>query len=277
MSRPAPPTWGLDAPGQGPTSPAVSIAGLVERFHEPHPAGARTRRRAPGGYGVREQCLPFTAASALGLAVPAPFTWGCCELGAIPDGARSFRSPVRADFHEPRWFYVVDDQRLSLRANQFHLPHEVTARIGEAPVPALSFFDRPDKQRLVKVHLPYSWRTAAEYETLFVEAVNRPRADGLRVLAGLVETAWYTNPVNLVVQLPPSPAPVHVEAGSQLAQAILVPRASRRPQLEVLASHGGPTREQLDGVARWRQAHAADRSAYKRLARSREGRLEARS
>lgn len=224
---------------------------------------------------MREQCLPFTSASALGLAVPAPFTWGFCEADAIPDGTRSFRSPIPPDFEEPRWFYIVDDPTLSFRGNQFHVPAEVTARIGEAPVPGLSFFDRPDQQRLVKVHLPYSWRTPDEYDTLFVEALNRPREDGLRVLAGLVETAWYANPVNLVIELPAPPAPVHVEAGTQLAQAILVPQASRRPHLEVLEAHRRATRTQLDGVAHWRAAHAHSRSAYKRLARSGAGRLDA--
>jgi hypothetical protein len=230
----------------------------------------------PKGYGVREQCLPFTSASAVGLAVPAPFTWGLCEPGAVPDGARSFRSPVPADFEEPRCFYVVDDPTLSLRGNQFHVSTDVTARIGDAPVPGLSFFDRPDQQRLVKVHLPYSWRTPDEYATLFLEALNRPREDGLRVLAGLVETGWYANPVNLVIELPAPPAPAHVEAGTQLAQAILVPQASRRPELEVLdALHRRAARRQLDGIADWRAAHAADRSAYKRLARSGAGRFDA--
>jgi hypothetical protein len=128
----------------------------------------------------------------------------------------------------------------------------------------------------VKVHLPYSWRTPDEYATLFLEALNRPREDGLRVLAGLVETGWYANPVNLVIELPAPPAPAHVEAGTQLAQAILVPQASRRPELEVLdALHRRAARRQLDGIADWRAAHAADRSAYKRLARSGAGRFDA--
>lgn len=249
-------------------SPRVSIVGLVRRFHAPRPPGARTRDTVPAGYGTREQCLPFTAAAALGLAIPAPFSWGMCEVAALPSGARAFRSPIRGELDDRRLCYVVDDVEFAFRGNQFRLAAEVVGRIGSAPVPGLSFFDRPDQQRLLKVHLPYSWRTPDDLAVLFLEPINRPRPDGLRIVAGLVETAWYANPVNLIVEVPPPPAAVHVKAGDQLAQAVLVPSRASTPSVKVL-DEGRFARAQLDAIRAWRAAHARHRNSYKRLSRAR--------
>ena len=257
-------------PAEATSSPQVSIVGLVHRFHSPRAPGARTRETVPAGYGTREQCLPFTAAASLGLAVPAPFGWGVCAAADLPPGARAFRSPIPGTSGDPRWCYVLDDVELAFRGNQFRLPDEVVARIGPAPVPGLSFFDRVDQQHLLKIHLPYSWRTPEDLAVLFLEPINRPRADGLRVVAGLVETAWYANPVNLVVEIPPPPAAVHVRAGDHLAQAVLVPTGATSPIVSVL-DEGRFARAQLDAIRDWRLAHASHRNAYKRMSRPRLG------
>jgi len=72
----------------------VAIVGFVNRFLAPEPASPRTRDNPPGGYGVREQCVPFTAAAALDAIIPSRFSWGFCEPAAVPVGARAFRSPI---------------------------------------------------------------------------------------------------------------------------------------------------------------------------------------
>ena len=252
---------------------AVRIVGLVPRFDEPGRASPRTRTEIPRGYGVREQCLPFTAAAALGLVIPSPFTWGWCEPGEAPDGARRFRSPVPGPSPDSRVLYVVDDPGRSFSGNQFHLTPDVVRAVGPAPVPGLSFFDRPDQQHLVKVHLPYIWRTPAGFSTLFTPPVNRLRGDGLWVLSGLVETDWYANPVNLVLELPMGAA-AHVSAGEPLAQAVVVPRTWARPTVRVEAPHRVDARRTLGAMAEWRADHSSDRSAYRRRARSGSGRLD---
>ena len=256
----------------GSVAPQVRIVGLVRTFHAPGPSGARTRDEIPSGYGIAEQCLPFATAAACGLAIPSPFSWGVGNRDEIPPWARAFRSPVSGDRADPRWFYVLDDDALFFRGNRFRLMAGVATRIGQLPVPGLSFFDRVDQQNLVKVHLPYSWRTPADVATLFLPPINRPRTDGLRVLAGLVETDWYANPVNLVIEIPPSPVAVHVSAGDDLAHAVLVGARSIRPTVEVLEEHQRAARDQLDGIRSWHESHARDRSAYKRVARRRSGR-----
>jgi hypothetical protein len=94
----------------------------------------------------------------------------------------------------------------------------------------------------------------------------------LDVQSGLVETDWYSSPVNLVLGLPPGP--VHVEAGTPVAQAIFVPRNMRRPVLECAAERDQLSIDTGRELADWDQGHAADRSLYKKLARSAAGRLE---
>ena len=152
------------------------------------------------------------------------------------------------------------------------LPRAASDRSGGAVQPGLSFFERPDQTDLVKVHLPYIWRTPAETDTLFLPLLNRA-GEGFVALSGLVETDWYSDAVNLVLRCPPPGVAAHVAAGDPLAQVVFLTRITRRPQLEVLASHARAARELRRGWLDWHRRHAADRSAYKRLARSREGRL----
>ena len=253
----------------------VAVVGLVDRFHAPRAATPRTRDHRPPGHGVQEQCLPFSAAAAVGLLVPAPFFWGCCLIGDAPDGARCFRSPVEpADGYDERTLYVLDDRAHRFEGNQFSLSDAARRHATRAPLPGLSFFDRPDQQEMVKVHLPYLWLTPDGIDLLFTPPINRPRADGLFLLSGLVETSWYRNPVNLVLTLPPAPAAVHVAAGEVLAQALAVSSPLRRPSLTVVDDHRRQARQALAGVAEWQAAHARDRSAYRHLARSAHGRVE---
>jgi hypothetical protein len=252
----------------------VRVVPLASRIRAPVPASPRIRARPPAGYGVAEQCLPFTAAAALGFTVPAPFAWGFCDPAEVPAGARRFRSPVAGGCRR-RVFYVLDDPEHGFAGNQFAALPEVLQRAGPAPLPGLSFFDRPDQQDCVKLHLPYVWRTAPGIALLFVAPLNRPRDDGLTLLAGLVETEWYADAVNLVLQLPSAPeAAVHVAAGAPIAQAVPVAGDLRRPSLELLPLHKRAARGVLDSLRGWRGAKARDRAAYKRQARSRQGVLE---
>jgi hypothetical protein len=55
---------------------------------------------------------------------------------------------------------------------------------------------------------------------------------------------------------------------------MIVPRSLRRCALEVAAPHSQLYNEALTALAQWDRQLAEDRSAYKRLARSRHGRIE---
>jgi hypothetical protein len=137
--------------------------------------------------------------------------------------------------------------------------------------PGLSFFDRADQQDLFKLHLPYIWRTPENIDTLFLPLVNRT-AQALEVQSGLVETDWYSGPVNMILRKPATP--VHFRQGELVAQAILISRNLRRPSVEAAASHSRLARYTRQGLATWYDQHAKERSAYKMLARSRHGRIE---
>lgn len=250
----------------------VAVIGLTARFHLPHSATPRTRDTIPPGYGVQEQCLPFTAAAALGILIPAPFAWGFCPPDEAPIGSRRFRSPVPCGC-PVRVFYVVDDPAHGFAGNRFEVPDDVLKRTGPAPLPGISFFDRDDQQDHVKVHLPYVFKTSSGISLFFTAPVNRPRSDRLVVVSGLVECDVYMNAVNLVLQLPPMPSAVHVAAGTPLAQAIPIDRMLQRPTVDFVASHRREARQMYDGISDWRNLKASDRSAYKRLARSAHGRL----
>lgn len=259
------------APGEA--GPRVAVVGLLPRFRAPFPASPRTRDRPPPGYGVREQCLPFTAAAALGLAIPAPFAFGYCRPADVPAGARAFRSPIPGGCPE-RVFYVVDDPDHHFTGNQYHVPAEVEARTGSVPIPGLSFFERSDQRDQLKLHLPYIWRTPDGVSLLFCAPLNRTRGDGLGVVAGLVECDWYADAVNLVLQLPARPdEAVHVAAGEIVAQAVPIPASFRQPLLERVESHRRETRALHEALRDWRGLHKQDRASYKRLSRSRHGRL----
>jgi hypothetical protein len=165
-------------------------------------------------------------------------------------------------------FYVRDDEPCRFTGNAYHLQREDGAVEVE---PGLSFFDRDDQQDLFKLHLPYVWRTPPQIDTLFSAPVNR-RAHGFDVLAGLVETDWYASPVNLVLRA--AGTPIHVRAGDAIAQAVLIGRDQRHPDVRVSPGHSRTTRETFKDLREWQSRHARDRSAYKALARSHHGRVE---
>jgi hypothetical protein len=255
----------------------VTIVPLVPNVAVPQPATARTRISVPAGYGVQEQCLPFTAASALGVLIPSPIRFGFCIPEQLPDGCRAFRSPLNrpadGSYAEPRVFYIFDspDCRFAGNAYEFEGVSDSGSAATSVQEPGLSFFDRPDQANLIKLHLPYIWRTPEAVDTLFLPLLNR-RGARLEVKCGVVETDWYASPVNLALGLPAGP--LHVAAGELVAQAIFVPRALRRPALEVAAEHTRSSREARKALAAWDRQHAEDRSIYKVLARSAHGRLE---
>ncbi len=245
----------------------VRIAPLVPAVSLPQNASARTRPVIPAGYGVQEQCLPFTAASALGLLIPSPIRFGLCSPSNVPPGCRSFSAPIGTD---TRVFYVQDNPSCRFAANAYSFEGVPTpgASVQE---PGISFFHRDDQQDLFKLHLPYIWRTPDSIDTLFIPLMNRD-SRGLHILSGLVETDWYTSPVNLVIRKPDGD--LHLNAGDPVAQAIFIPRDARRPTLEIAADHARLARDARKGLAEWDQQHAADPAAYKKLARSRHGRVD---
>jgi hypothetical protein len=260
----------------------VEIFPLVPNAVLPAPAPATTRAQVPPGYGVQEQCLPFTAATALGFLIRSPITFGLCPPGDVPPGGHAFRSPVarpRMDgtLDDARVFYVKDDPGCRFVKNAFTLDAVEIAdgnvKRPFTPVqPGVSFFDREDQHDLFKIHLPYIWRTRAEVDTLFLPPINRA-THGLTVLAGLVETDWYANPVNLIFRKPHAGHSIHVTAGEPIAQVLFLVRSHRRPILQVIASHARVARDLRASLVEWYQQQAKDRSAYKKLARSEHGRI----
>ena len=256
----------------------VSIVPLVPDIALPRPASAQTRSQVPAGFGVEEHCLPFTAASAVGFLIPSPIRFGWCHPDEAPSEGHQFRSPFNRPerdgrFTDARVFYVVDDPSCGFQRNAFEL-QGVMAK-GNQPLrlrePGLSFFNRDDQLDLFKLHLPYIWRTPELVDTLFGPLVNRS-LHGLEAQSGLVETDWYASPVNLVFRRPP--ASVHVQRGEVVSQAILVPRQLRRPALDVAPEHSRVSRETRKAFAGWEEQHAVDHNAYKKLARSRHGRVD---
>jgi hypothetical protein len=256
----------------------VKLIPLVPNLALPRLASARTRPSVPAGYGVQEQCLPFTAASALGVVIPSPIRFGFCTLEELPGGCRAFRSPANrpdaaGNYAEPRVFYVFDNPQSRFAGNAYELSGISGDGSSAATIqePGVSFFDRDDQSTLIKLHLPYIWRTPEMVDTLFLPLLNRT-PPGLEVKCGLVETDWYASPVNLVLALPAGP--VHIGIGEPLAQAIFVPRALRRPHLDALAEHDQLNLAARKGLADWDRQHAEDRSLYKLLARSAVGRID---
>ena len=81
----------------------LTIVPLVPNAALPRSASARTRLAVPPGYGVQEQCLPFTAASALGVVIPSPIRFGYCIPDDVPKGCRTFRSPLDKPMADGRW------------------------------------------------------------------------------------------------------------------------------------------------------------------------------
>ena len=256
----------------------LTVLPLVPHVPLPTRAPASTRSEVPRGYGVQEQCLPFTAACALGLLVPAPFDFGLCALGDMPAGARAFSPPEVARLAgDERVFYVIDHAPSRFAGNAFDAdPLPFVDEAGRAlemrpRQPGISFMDRPDQAGFFKLHLPWVLRTPAGVDSHFGAPINR--AAPLDLLTALVETDWYAHPVNLVVRRP-AQGGLHIRSGDTIAQVIFIDRAARRSTLQVL-DHAAPQAHAMRAELRqWFLAHHADRSTYRKLAHSRQGRLE---
>lgn len=245
----------------------ISVIALSDAIQRPAPASPRTREAVPPGYGRREQCRPFVAAAGAGLSIPSPFEWGYCLPEHVPHGARAFRSPVAGGCSQ-RVFYVRDEPGRHFRRNQFVIPDSVARHAGSLVVPGLSFFERADQQHMVKLHLPYMLRTCSSVGLLFLPPINRRREDGLTLLSGLVETAWYAGAVNLVFELPDIDSAVHIVAGDTIAQVVPLPMQATRAEPVFPERHRREVRNALEEHAGWHAMHAKDRSAYKRLAKT---------
>jgi hypothetical protein len=248
----------------------IQIVPLAPNVELPRRASPRTRATVPAGYGVQEQCLPFTAASALGFVIPSPISFGHCPLNETPAGCRAFRSPIPVTGPQAEWVFYVKDQPASRFIGNAYSMHVVPVE-SVILEPGLSFFDREDQQDLFKLHLPYIWRTPPGLDILFLPLLNR-MSHGLEVQSGLVETDWYTNPVNLILRKPPQPA--HIESGAPVAQAIPIARETRETLIQPVAEHSRLMRETRKGLAEWRRQHTQDRGAYKKLARDEHGRVD---
>jgi uncharacterized protein DUF6065 len=247
----------------------VSILPLCDGAVLPTEALAATRPRVPPGYGVQEHCLPFTTATALGLLVRAPITFGFCDPADVPGGAHSFVSPIEPEASTPsdsRVFYVQDDPACSFAGNAFTftaLQEPATGRYVVAP--GLSFFDRRDQQHLFKLHLPFIIRTPDTIDTLFTAAINRVAP--FEVLSGLVESDWYADPVNLILRKPGPLVSVHVQKGEPVGQLVFLDRPHRGARVTALPAHARLTRSIASQYWEWKQRLHADRSAYKHIVR----------
>jgi hypothetical protein len=248
----------------------VSFLPLVPHAVLPVAAPAGIRSPVPPGYGVQEQCLPFTAATALGLLIRSPITFGCCPSSEVPPDAHRFRSPLDRSLSSasssPTVFYVKDDPACAFANNAFAF--EVR---GENRVPGVSFFDRDDQQDLFKVHLPYVCRTSQGIDALFLAPINRQAP--FAVLGGLVETDWYASPVNLILRKPSGTRGVHVGKGEPLAQLVFIDRTHRRPEVKVIAEHARQSRDLKAAMQEFDRHHREDRNVYKRLVRTQHGQL----
>jgi Family of unknown function (DUF6065) len=255
------------------SDPVVTFIPLVPNLALPFPASPRTRFEIPEGYGVQEQCLPFTAASGLGFLIPSPISFGLCNAEEAPAGCRTFRSPIEAPVVERdrRVFYVFDNPEVLFSGNAYQLegiPDKNSSVLLEA---GISFFDRPDQQHLFKLHLPYVWRTETEVDTLFLPLINRA-GKGAEVQCGLVETDWYASSVNLILAKPAGP--LHIRMGDPVAHAVLIPRHLRRVSSAVAPLHSRLNREIRKELGEWDRHHRKDRSLYKGLARDHRCRVD---
>ena len=256
----------------------IEVHPLVPDPVLPTAAPPSTRAEVPQGYGVQEQCLPFTAAASAGLLIRAPFSFGFCDPASVPAAARGFAAPFRSSAHDAAYcFYIQDRPSSRFAGNAFRqrlfpmLIRRESTHLHNAVHPGLSFFDRSDQAAMFKLHLPYVLRTPEGVDSLFLSPINRPGP--LQIVSGLVETDWYAHPVNLVAHLPPGP--IHVTAGDVVAQVVFVHRSARAARISVVDPSSAPSQVLQHDLLRWYVAHNQDRSAYKKLARSRHGRLDA--
>jgi hypothetical protein len=258
----------------------IELHGLVPDPVLPVSAPASTRAHVPRGYGVQEQCLPFTAAASAGLLIRSPFSFGFCAQAALPPGARPFAPPFRSESHTRQNVFYVEDRPSSgfagnaFRAAPIHYVDPSGKRhVHHAVHPGLSFFDRQDQAGLFKLHLPYVLRTPDGVDSLFMAPINRPGP--LQIVVGLVETDWYAHPVNLVAYLP-TDSPLHVKAGDVVGQIVFVHRTARSAEVSIVAPGTAASQSLQHDLLRWYAGHNQDRSVYKKLARSRHGRIDAR-
>ncbi len=258
----------------------IEVHALVPDPVLPTSAPASTRAHVPRGYGVEEQCLPFTAAASAGLLIHSPFSFGFCAPADVPAGARAFAPPLRSEAHEVGCvFYVQDRPSSRFAGNAFRatpIPYvDPTGQrhLHHAVHPGLSFFDRVDQAGLFKLHLPYVIRTPEGVDSLFMAPMNR--VGPLRIVQGLVETDWYAHPVNLVAHLPLD-TPLHVAAGDAVAQVVFLHRTTRAADVSVVLPGSAASQALQRDLLRWYVEHNQDRSSYKKLARSRHGRLDSR-
>jgi hypothetical protein len=214
------------------------------------------------------------------LLLRSPFSFGFCAPAAVPARARAFAPPFRSEAHEPSHVFYVEDRPSSrFVGNAFRAePIRYADPAGHQHVhngvhPGLSFFDRADQANLFKLHLPYVLRTPDGVDSLFMPPINR--AGPMQIVVGLVETDWYAHPVNLVAHLPAG-SPLHVAAGDVVGQVVFVHRTARSAEISV-AAPGSATSQALQGdLLRWYVGKSQDPGAYKKLARSRHGRLDVR-
>ena len=239
----------------------VVVLPLVPEVPLPHDVTARQGALARRGMDGADRCRPHADAAALGFAVPAPFAFGCCLPEDVPVGARAFRSPEgpTAGPADGRVVYVVDAPAQRFRTNGF------AARDADGTrwlIPGLGFFERRDQSSLVRIHLPYLWRTAPGVSLLFGPPINA-EPPPLRVFSGVVETDWFGDAVELVAELPRTP--VHVRRGQPLAQ--VVPLRRDAPASLQVVSWDDPQGEAIRNAARrWQESRAASASAYRQLA-----------
>src|SRR5262245_1262982 len=118
----------------------VRLLALVPKPVLPQPASPRLRQKVPAGYGIQEQCLPFTAATALGLLILSPITFGICAEAEVPASGRAFRCPLEgglsATQRDPRVYYVLDDPERSFANNAFVMTSAGLGGIGNrTPAP----------------------------------------------------------------------------------------------------------------------------------------------
>ena len=257
----------------------IELHALVPDPVLPITAPASTRANVPRGYGVQEQCLPFTAATSAGLLIRSPFSFGYCAPVAVPVGARAFPPPFRSDANPSHVFYVEDRPSSDFIGNAVraapiaYLDPSGKRHTHNAIHAGLSVFDRDDQAGLFKLNLPYVLRTPEGVDSLFMTPVNR--AAPLQILMGLVETDWYASPVNLVAHLPTG-SPLHVAAGDVVGQVVFMHRAARSAEVSIVAPGTAASQAFQHELLRWYIGHNQDRSVYKKLARSRHGRLEPR-
>ena len=88
-----------------------------------------------------------------------------------------------------------------------------------------------------------------------------------------METDWYAHPVNVVARKPAQGA-LHLRRGDVVAQVFFVDRSSRRSDPELLEPRDPEAVAMREELRQWFMAHHADRSTYRKQARSRQGRIE---